>query len=63
MNTIKEKRIALGMSQGELANKLGVSRVNISHWENGTTMPRTSKLTTLAEVLQCSVDDLLCKKE
>lgn len=32
-NQIKERRTRLGISQEELAQKLYVSRVTVSHWE------------------------------
>lgn len=31
-NQIRERRVRLGLSQDELAQKLYVSRVTISHW-------------------------------
>ena len=34
-NQIKERRARLGISQEELAQKLYVSRVTVSHWETG----------------------------
>lgn len=34
-NQIRERRARLGLSQDELARKLYVSRVTISHWETG----------------------------
>ena len=34
-NQIRERRQALGISQEELAQRLYVSRVTVSHWETG----------------------------
>lgn len=34
-NQIKERRQRLGLSQEELAQRLYVSRVTVSHWETG----------------------------
>ena len=34
-NQIKERRQRLGISQEELAQRLYVSRVTVSNWENG----------------------------
>ncbi|RLB93762.1 MAG: transcriptional regulator [Deltaproteobacteria bacterium] len=36
---VKEVRKQLGISQEELAHKLGVSFATINRWENGKTMP------------------------
>ena len=39
-----ELRRASGMSQEELAEKLGVSRQAVSKWESGATQPELGKL-------------------
>jgi len=36
---IKEMRLNLGMTQEELAQKLGVSFTSVNRWENGQTKP------------------------
>jgi DNA-binding transcriptional regulator YiaG len=36
---IKEMRLKLGMTQEELAQKLGVSFTSVNRWENGQTKP------------------------
>jgi putative transcriptional regulator len=50
---IKSIRKQLGLSQEELAHKLGVSFTSVNRWENGQTKP--SKLAK-------KQIDLLCKK-
>lgn len=57
-------RIALcrkkqGMTQEELAEKLGVSAQAVSKWENDGTYPETEKLIRLSKLLGCSLDYLL----
>ena len=59
---IKEFRIALGMTQSELAAKMGVSQATIGMWETGDRMPRASKLQKLAEILGCTVSDLFTEE-
>lgn len=54
-----ELRRASGMSQEELAEKLGVSRQAVSKWESGTTQPELSKLIELSKLYSVSVDELL----
>ena len=58
------KRIAFlrrqnGMSQEKLADLLGISSQAVSKWENGHTMPDTSLLPVLAQIFQCSVDEII----
>lgn len=55
---LKSRRIALGLSQAELADKLGIVQSAISAWESGEKMPRASQLPALAEALSCTIDEL-----
>lgn len=55
---IRDLRIAINMSQCELAADCGVSQSVVSQWETGTTLPRTRQLPDLARVLGCSIDEL-----
>ena len=47
-----------GMTQAELGEKLGVSNQAISKWESGMSAPDISLLPFLADVFECSIDDL-----
>ncbi len=51
---IKAKRKAMGLSQEDLAEKLGVTRQAVSKWEMDRAQPTTSNLRELARVF--SVD-------
>lgn len=54
---IKTARLAAGLSQRQLAIKVGVGDVaSVSRWELGKQEPRGKTLTRLAEVLEKSVD-------
>ena len=55
---IKKKRIEIGMTQKELAEKLNLSRATVAMWENGTSLPTADKLPKLARVLGCTIDEL-----
>ena len=55
---LKEYRKALGMSQKELAEKVGRSQTVISSWEIGTGVPDAYYLPTLAKALNVSVADI-----
>lgn len=59
MNTIQYYRKKLGMTQMELADILGVTQGSITNWEVGIRKPDIFMLKRLAEVLQCTTDDLL----
>lgn len=48
-----------GLSQEELADKLGVSRQAVSRWEVGTAVPATDNLIFLSRMYRVSVDELL----
>lgn len=48
-----------GMSQEKLAELLCISPQAVSKWENGHTMPVTSLLPVLAQIFQCSVDEII----
>lgn len=56
---ISARRKTLGMTQMELADKLGISYQAVSNWERGQTAPDISKLSEIAEILGCSIDELL----
>lgn len=55
-------RKKLNLTQGLLAEELGVSHQAISSWENGLTSPDISKLTDLSRIFEISIDDLLDNK-
>lgn len=55
---IKSLRLKSGMTQEQLANRIGVSAQSISKWENGISMPDISLLPFIAEVFGVSIDDL-----
>ncbi len=48
-----------GLTQEDVAGRLGISPQAVSKWENGHTMPELSILVELAELLDCTVDGIL----
>ena len=48
-----------GLTQAELAEKLGISYQAVSSWERGASMPDIGKLMDLARVLNTTVDYIL----
>lgn len=49
---IKESRIKLGLNQEEFAEKLGVTVVTVSKWENGKTIPTEAKMNLIKDLLK-----------
>lgn len=56
---IRELRKTKGMSQEELAEKIGVSRQAISKWESAQSMPDLDKIILLSDYFEVSTDYLL----
>lgn len=56
---LSELRKSNGLSQLDVAQRLGVGQSTVAMWENGTNVPRVDKLIALATLYGCSVDDLL----
>ena len=56
---ILELRNKAGLSQGELAEKLYVSRQAVSRWENGETIPNTETLKLLSKLFDVSINTVL----
>lgn len=67
MNKLSERLKTLRknkkLSQQEIANKLDVSRVAYTNWENGNREPNLDKITQLAFYLDTTIDFLLGKSD
>ncbi|MGK0735787.1 LexA family protein [Yokenella regensburgei] len=59
---IRSRRVQLDITQQTLAKKLGVSRVSVTKWENGTTKPDGENLHQLAVALQVTPEWILYGK-
>ncbi len=55
---IKQLRFKAGLTQEQLAEKLGIGAQSVSKWENAAAMPDITTLPILAEVFGVSIDDL-----
>ena len=60
---IKYHRKRLGLTQEQLAERMGVSAQAVSKWENNISCPDISILPELADLFGISVDELLGKEE
>ena len=59
---IAKRRKDLGMTQEDLAGKLGVSAQAVSKWENDVSYPDISLLAPLVKTLDMTTDELLTGK-
>ena len=55
---IRQLRFKAGLTQEQLAEKLGIGPQSVSKWENAVAMPDITTLPLLAEVFGVSIDDL-----
>ena len=60
---LKHRRESKRWTQGQLSLKSGVSRISISRYESGQREPTLTIAAKLAAALNCSVDDLVERKE
>ena len=56
---VKELRMKKGLSQQELGNNIGVTKVSICGYENGTRVPTIDNLIKLSDALDVTIDYLL----
>lgn len=59
---LRKFRKQCGYTQDELARKIEINRVNVAYYENGTKVPSLAVTEKIADVLHCSVDGLLGRK-
>lgn len=52
-----------GLSQKELANKIGVAQASINYWEKGQRTPSISMVTLIADHFNVSLENLLTRNE
>ena len=61
--SMKAARVAAGLTQEQLADKMGVSRQSIHKWENGLSTIRTAYFFAFCRVTGFSEDDILLPEE
>jgi transcriptional regulator with XRE-family HTH domain len=52
-------RRSVGLTQKQLAEKLGVESITVSRWERGVTSPSLPRLRRIAELTETTVSDLV----
>ena len=58
-HAIAKRRLACGLTQEEVAERLCVGNEAVSRMERGTVMPTVARLVELAEIFNCPAGDLL----
>ncbi len=56
---IREARKKKGLSQNDLAEKLNITRVAVSKWENGHNLPDIVIMKELAEILDVDINEIM----
>lgn len=56
---IKQARVEAGLSQGDLAKRIGVSRQRVSQIEEGCHTPQSRTIKKITDALGCEAVDLL----
>lgn len=60
-NNIKELRTKKSITQAELAERLGFSRSYMNRIEKGEKKPNIPLALRIAEILECTLDDIFLK--
>ena len=58
LNNLEKLRKSAGLTQQELSESAGVSRVSINGVENGVYVPSTVLALKIAKTLKCKVEDV-----
>ena len=61
--SFREARKKRNLTQKEVAEKLGTSRVTVARWECGINNPKLNTIRKLAKLYDCTTDELINKKE
>ena len=59
INSFKRARLLAGLTQTELAERLGISAAAVHQWESGKGMPNPKRLKDIAFALHTTVESLI----
>lgn len=59
LEKLRERRLAEGLTQAEVAARLGCTQTAIHQYEAGKRLPRFDVLLRLAELYHCSIYDFI----
>lgn len=54
----KEARLRAGLTQDQVAHKMGITNVAVNKWERRSRKPTADRIPQLAAALGCGVNDL-----
>ena len=57
-DNLVQTRKLMGLTQEDIADKLGVTRQSVAKWESGESVPDLDKCKQLADIFGISLDDL-----
>lgn len=60
---VKKLRIEAGLTQEDIAKKLGLSKTAVGAWENGRAKPRLDKMNQLSDLFGVPVSELLGERQ
>lgn len=63
MNRIKFLREENGLTQQDLAERLGGAKSTVAMYEKGDRKPSLEVLVKLSEIFNCTIDYILCKSD
>lgn len=58
MTAFKRKRLAAGLTQSQLAKRMGVSQAAIGNWEAGRDIPSPEFIPRLAKLFKMSAEEV-----
>lgn len=56
---LQRRRMAMGLTQEQLAEQMGVTRQTVSKWESSASYPEMEKLLALCDLFGCTLDELV----
>lgn len=62
-DNIRRIRIAHGLTQTELASRLGLAPNTVCQWESGDRKPPSDRIPDLARALGCGIEELYRTEE
>lgn len=59
MDRLRQLREAAGLTQIQLALRVGVTQGTLANWERGARLPQLENLVRISNILGCGIDELL----
>lgn len=60
---LRKMRLRCGITQTELARRLGVRQNTITQWEAERRYPHVKEIVKVADALECTLDELLREED